>query len=341
MRQMATVRRIDAIKPIPNADAIECAVIGGWRVVIKKGEYQPGDLAIYCEIDSWIPNPLAPFLSKKEPKEYNGVKGERLRTVRLRGQLSQGLLLPLTVLQSDGSWVEGVTIDDGTDVTDVLGIQKWEAPIPAQLAGQVRGNFPAAISKTDQERVQNIRLEDYLGDTYEVTEKLHGASCTFYLDKGGEFHVCSRNLDLKPDENNSYWKAAYQLDIEAKMRKEGLFGFAIQGELCGHGINGNNYKLTLNFYTFDVFVEGLGYMLPEQRYALIDRLGIPHVPMIVRNLNLKEVLNTKEKILQFAEGYTSIPMLADKCLREGFVFKSMTQDKSFKAVSNSWLLKHE
>ena len=88
MRKMATVRRIDAINPIPDADSIECAVIGGWKVVTKKGEYKPGDLAVYCEIDSWIPNELAPFLSKGEPKEYNGIKGERLRTVRLCKQLS-------------------------------------------------------------------------------------------------------------------------------------------------------------------------------------------------------------------------------------------------------------
>lgn len=337
---MATVRRIDAIQPIPNADAIECAVIGGWKVVVKKGEYQPGDLAIYCEIDSWIPNELAPFLSKKEPKEFNGVKGDRLRTVRLRGQLSQGLLLPLTVLKNDGAWIAGVTVDDGTDVSDVLGIQKWEAPIPAQLAGQVRGNFPSAIPKTDQERVQNINLNEYLEDTYEVTEKLHGASCTFYLDKEGEFHVCSRNLDLKPDPNNAYWKAAYKLNIETKMREASLFGHAIQGELCGEGINGNNYSLLLSFYVFDVFVEGHGYMLPEQRYALVHQMEIEHVPLIVRNLNLNNILDTKEKILQFAEGYSVLPT-AQKCLREGYVFKSMTQDKSFKAVSNSWLLKYE
>ena len=106
-------------------------------------------------------------------------------------------------------------------------------------------------------------------------------------------------------------------------------------------INGNNYNLVLNFYAFDVFVEGVGYLLPEQRYALINRMDIPHVPAIVRNLSLRDALNTKEKILRFAEGYTSIPMVEDKCLREGFVFKSMTQAKSFKAVSNSWLLRYE
>ena len=116
MRKMATVRVIDSILPIPDADSIECAVIGGWKVVTKKGEYQPGDLAVYCEIDSWIPHELAPFLSKGEPKEYNGVKGERLRTVRLRKQLSQGLLLPYSILGMIGS--------EGDDVSEFLNIQK-------------------------------------------------------------------------------------------------------------------------------------------------------------------------------------------------------------------------
>lgn len=96
MRKLASIRRISEVRPIANADAIECAVVDGWTVVIKRGELQPGDLAVYFEIDSFIPYELAPFLSKgREPREFNGVKGERLRTVKLRGQLSQGLLLPL------------------------------------------------------------------------------------------------------------------------------------------------------------------------------------------------------------------------------------------------------
>jgi RNA ligase (TIGR02306 family) len=96
MRKMATIRKIDDIRPIEGADAIECAVVGGWQVVVKKGEYNVGDLAVYLEIDSFVPHELAPFLSKgQEPREFNGVKGERLRTVKLRGVTSQGLLLPL------------------------------------------------------------------------------------------------------------------------------------------------------------------------------------------------------------------------------------------------------
>ena len=94
-RKLASIREITEIRPIPDADAIECAIVGGgWPVVVKRGDFSPGDLAVYFEIDSWIPHKLAPFLSKgKKPREYNGVKGERLRSVRLRGALSQGLLL--------------------------------------------------------------------------------------------------------------------------------------------------------------------------------------------------------------------------------------------------------
>ena len=105
MRKMATIRRIDDIKPIPNADAIEVATVGGWRVVVKRGEFQPGDLAVYCEIDSFIPTTIAPFLTKPghSPKTFEGVEGERLRTIRLRGQLSQGLLISVGRVEGAGT----------------------------------------------------------------------------------------------------------------------------------------------------------------------------------------------------------------------------------------------
>ena len=99
-RKMATIRRIDAVQEIEGADKIEVAVVGGWKVVVKKGEFKKGELAVYLEIDSWVPTEVAPFLTKagNKPKEYNGVKGERLRTVKLKKQISQGLLLPISVL---------------------------------------------------------------------------------------------------------------------------------------------------------------------------------------------------------------------------------------------------
>lgn len=179
MRKLATIRRIDEIRPIPEADAIECAVVGGWTVVVRKGEFKVGDLAIYIEIDSWVPHTIAPFLSKgHEPREYEGVIGERLKTAKLRGQISQGLLLPVEqeyihdeddvdyeelafIISKPGKLNEAtgivesstfIRVSEGQDVSEFLGIIKWDAPIPAQLAGQVKGNFPGFIRKTDQER---------------------------------------------------------------------------------------------------------------------------------------------------------------------------------------------
>ena len=127
-RKLATIRVINNLKPIPNADLIEVAVIDGWEVVIKKGEFNVGDLCVYFEIDSWIPHELAPFLSKgKEPREYKGVKGERLKTIKLKGQISQGLVLQReSVLTHD---YENPT--EGTDVTEYLNILKWEREVPA------------------------------------------------------------------------------------------------------------------------------------------------------------------------------------------------------------------
>ena len=326
---MATVRVIDSILPIPDADSIECAVIGGWKVVTKKGEYQPGDLAIYCEIDSWIPHELAPFLSKGEPKEYNGIKGERLRTVRLRKQLSQGLLLPYSILGKIGS--------EGDDVSELLSIQKWEAPVNPQLAGQVKGNFPSQIPKTDQERVQNLKreLESYDSVLFEVTEKMEGSSMTCYLIDG-EFGVCSRNMDLKRDENNTFWKVAIEEDIEQKLRAYGADNFAIQGELIGPGIQGNIYKLiSHHFKVFDVYdIQEGYYLLPEDRKTFVDAIGLKHVPVLGTHLLVNPDIDS---ILLSAEGASALNLKQE---REGVVYKSMNSQFSFKAISNKYLLKN-
>lgn len=325
-RKLASVQKIAEIKPIEGADRIVAYRINGWWVVDSKDKYEVGDYVVFCEVDSWIPHELAPFLSKgKEPREFEGVKGERLKTVRLRGQISQGLILPIP----DGF----IKLED-TDCTDVLGIRKWERPIPAQLRGLIKGNFPSEIPKTDQQRVQNIKIEEYVGPSYEVTEKLHGSSMTCFLDKNGEFHVCSRNLDLKFDENNAYWKAAINFNVEGKMRAAGLAGVAIQGELCGAGINGNNYNLGLDWFVFDVYVVGEGYMAPKQRRTLINSLGLKHVPVVGVDSQLTQDI---PELLEMANGKSYIA----ECLREGFVYKSEDGSKSFKVISNEWLCRYE
>lgn len=354
-RKLASIKEITEIRPIPDADAIECAIVGGgWPVVVKKGEFQVGDLAIYCEIDSWIPHELAPFLSKgKEPREYNGVKGERLRTVKLRGQVSQGLLLPVDtrygpphqVIGKDGG---AYVADEGRDFTEILGIQKWEAPIPACLAGQVRGNFPSFIPKTDQERCQNLAreiFEDHKADSYEVTIKLDGSSCTIYV-KDGDIGVCSRNLNLTETESNSFWKAARAqgiLDALTRFHEETGRNIALQGELIGEGIQGNQEKIQgQRFYLFDAFdIDAQVHLKPAERLALLKDFlisygaDLTHVPVLEMDFNLCESFSGVDGLLAFADG----PSLNATVKREGLVFKSCNSDFTFKAISNQWLLK--
>ena len=337
MRKLATIRKINNILPIEGADAIELAVVDGWKVVVKKNEYKVGDLATYLEIDSWVPTELAPFLSKgKEPREFNGVKGERLRTIKLRGQISQGLLLSVDVLRGKIADEDFKYLGDceGMDVTELLNINKWEKTIPPKLAGLVKGNFPTAIPKTDQERVQNLvkNIENAQGTIFEVTEKLEGSSMTCYLING-EFGVCSRNLDLKRDENNAFWQTAIKLNIEEKMRGLKYDNFAIQGELIGPGIQGNIYNLTeTDFQIFDVYDINLGeYLKPNLRIGIVSNLELKHVPI----LETFKLSGTVDDLLQKAEGKS---FLNPNQEREGIVFKENGGGFTFKAVSNKYLM---
>lgn len=336
-RKLARIAQITDIVPIPNADAIECAVVeNGWNVVVKKGDYKINDLAIYCEVDSWIPHELAPFLSKgQEPREYNGVRGERLRTAKLRGTISQGLLLPIDLT---------FFRDPGTDVTQTLGIQKYEPPIPACLSGEVIGPFPSFIPKTDQERCQNLYNEifsEHYEEHYEVTIKLDGTSCTIYY-KDGEIGVCGRNWELKETDNNTLWKCAHQQGIIGGLQILGR-NLAIQGEVIGEGIQKNQEKLKgQKFFVYDIYdIDAGRYLSAHQRYSVLHEvLGYSdnHVPILVVGKVLKDNnFHTIEDLLEYADG----PSLNPQAKREGLVFKSTDSQFTFKAISNKWLLKNE
>lgn len=350
MRKLASIRRIADIQPIKDADAIEVATIDGWKVVVKKGEYSVGDLAVYIEIDSWVPNALAPFLSKgQEPREYNGVRGERLRTVKLRGQVSQGLLLQKTVLDGFGThyvnvdgnvperWVTNdykvAELIEGYDLTEYLGIQKWEAPISPQLAGQVRGVFPTSlIPKTDQERIQNCfpEIEAKGAVTYEVTMKLDGTSCTIFRWEG-ELRVCSRNLELKVnDENKDNTLVAMALKHDNQIPD----GVAFQGEVMGPGIQGNREGFTEHkFFVFDIFdIQKHEYLSPIERRRFCNMVQLEHVPMYDA---AKFAPRSVEEGLALADG----PSITHK-IREGLVWKcNKDPGFSFKTISNQFLLK--
>ncbi len=358
-RKLASIRRVSAIQPIEGADAIEIAVVDGWKVVTKKGEYTPGSLCIYCEIDSFLPiKEEFEFLRKSSYKKMGDQEGFRLRTIKLRGQVSQGLLLPLTTFQPFGyrlspnllnenyaiepdrvavSPSDMIELSEGSDVTDVLGIVKYEPPIPAELAGKVKGNFPSFLRKTDEERVQNITQEygEYCYTSkhqFYVTEKLDGSSSTFYFNNG-EFGVCSRNLELLETEGNTFWKVARELDLENKLRNYGI-NVSLQGELIGEGIQGNPYKLkgqTVKFFNaFDIDKQermSLGGFL-----KIMDDLDLDFVPFLDMNFLLPRSI---DGMLEYAEGKSKLNYETE---REGVVVRSMDTKISFKAISNKFLL---
>ena len=229
MRKLASIQTIRALTPIEGADAIETAAVLGWQLVVKKGEFSVGDKAVYCEIVCLMPD--------KPEFEFLKPRGMRVRTIRLRGQISQGICFPLSILPADAP------TEEDTDVTELLGIIKHEPPIPACLSGIMKGNFPSFIPKTDETRVQVLQsvLNRYAGEPCFVTEKLDGSSATYFINND-EFGVCSRNMQLEENAENSFWKIANTLEIESKLRTIGK-NIALQGELVGEGIQGNKLKL--------------------------------------------------------------------------------------------------
>ena len=340
-RVMARVVRIDSINPIEGADQIEVAQIGGWKVVVKKGEYTAGSLAVYAEVDSFIPHTIAPFLTKpgQFPKVYNEVEGQRLRTIKLRGQISQGLLLPMSVRGSDGL-VVGALFTEGDDVTEFLGVQKWEPPQEFRAAN-AKGSFPYFIPKTDCERVQNMsrQVQQWAEDevVFQKSEKLDGSSMTLFY-KDGEVGCCSRNLELKDDGTSTFWETAKAGKLVEKLIAFGK-NIALQGELIGGQIQGNSYKITgFKFFLYDIYdIDKQEYLRPEVVEQFAAAHGISHVPIIGYVTLPKE--DTVQALLLDADGKSAVGCNPK---REGFVYKS-TKDTSIsvKCISNNWLLDNE
>lgn len=350
-RKLASLQIISGIQPIEGADAIELAIVNGWKVVVAKNVgHKVGDMVVYCEIDSFLPiREEFEFLRKSSYKKMGDQEGFRLKTIKLRGQVSQGLILPMSIF-GDFSW----TAYEGLDVTERLGIVKYEPPMPAQLAGQAKGYFPSFLRKTDEERIQNL-AKDYdrlRENTYYVTEKLDGSSATFYY-KDGTFGVCSRNLELaepapfvegqtvmcpdgveRPVQENTFWKVAREMKIRESLEKLGR-NIAIQGELIGEGIQGNPYKIkghTLRLYNIFDIDEQEYFGLPLFLATAEHSLNIPTVPVLDMNFTLPETI---DELLKYADGKS---VLNDKTDREGLVIRTLDRKVSFKAISNIFLL---
>ena len=333
-RKLATIRKVSNITPILGADKIECIQVDGWQVVCNKGDFKIGDMGAYFEVDCFLPiEERFEFLRKNcYKKMVDGGEGHRLRTVRLRKCLSQGLLMPLS------QFPELQDVVEGQDVTNLLGVKLYEPPIPAQLHGEALGNFPYFIPKTDQERIQNLPeyFDLYKDVEFEITEKLDGTSCTFYYNEG-HFGVCSRNLELKESDSNVYWKIAGALDLESKLSKVGIYPIAIQGEIIGEGIQGNPYKVKgQRFYCYDI------YNIAEQRYfanwkarKIANECEIDYVPRL-------EVATTilNNSLLFLLDMACFQSLLNVEVMAEGIVCKAQYIESrmSFKVINNEYLL---
>ena len=334
-RKLASVRKISDLSPIEGADKIELATIDGWKVVVAKDvNHKVGDLIVYCEVDSFLPiREDFEFLRKSSYKKMaDGSEGFRLKTIKLRGQISQGLIVPLDVLLTHG--VSSDDVFEGLDVTGTLGIIKYEPPVPAQLAGQVKGLFPSFLKKTDEERIQNLTKEyqRYTLEKFYVTEKLDGSSVTYYV-KDGVFGVCSRNLDLLEDENNTMWKFAITTGLREKMIGLGK-NIAVQGEIIGEGIQGNPYKRigqTVKIFNgFDI--DKYDYLSLSDLLDLTNVLELKTVPILDLSFTLPDTI---DELLLTAEGKSILNL---KTEREGLVIRSHDRKISFKVISNKFLL---
>jgi RNA ligase (TIGR02306 family) len=331
MRKLASVRVITRIAPIPDADRIEVAQVDNWNVVVNKGVHYVGEKVIYCEIDSFLPiRPEFEFLRKSSYRKLaDETEGFRLRTVKLRGQISQGLILPYSVLKGE--------YEIGEDVSEVLGIVKYEPPIPAELAGQVKGLFPAFIQKTDEERIQNLteNYEEYRKFKFFASEKVDGTSGTFYI-YDGEFGVCSRNLELLRTEGNTYWRLVDAYRLDEKLRQLGR-NLAIQGEVVGEGIQKNKYKLKgQKLLVYNIFdIDKYEYLPKNEMVEITKSLELDVVPTIFEEFELPQTI---EEILKIAEDKSR---LNPETEREGLVWVSINSPTriSFKTISNKFLLK--
>ena len=340
MRKLASIQKIISIDPHPNADTLEIAKVLGWHVIIKKGEFKSGDEIVYIEVDSVLPKkPEFEFLSK-----YN----YRVKTIKLRGVISQGIVFPKSIIGKDIM----NNYHEGDDVTDLLNIIKYEPPISANLTGEVLGKFPSFIPKTDEDRItSNPELfYVYKDNPGYITEKVDGSSVTYYMHEG-KFGMCSRNLELKYDlvnKNNIIYKYAVENNIEERLKNfctKNKIDIAIQGEMLGEKIQGNKYKLKGNkFLVFSVYnITAHKYFPFIEMIKLLDDLKMDLVPLIP---NPKEKFKSIDEMIEFVKTLKSklnseIPVegIVWRSLQEGFTYLTTTNRLSFKVINPEFLLK--
>ncbi|MDR3012028.1 MAG: hypothetical protein LBU70_02310 [Chitinispirillales bacterium] len=333
MRTLATIQRVKKISAIPESDFLEIAHIMGWQCVVKKGEFREGELGVYFEVDSFLPvDPRYEFLRNSSYRENpdNG-EGFRIRTVKLRGQLSQGLILPLP------SFPEFEGFNEGDDITENLGVKKWYVPETSTAGGVIIGDRPHGMPTSDEIRIQSATdlIERLSGKPYYITTKMDGTSGTaYYID--GKVGCCSRNKEIKDEPDALYWLPVYKYGLKEKLAALGK-NIILIGEICGPGIQKNKLRLpAIEWYVFDIIDMDAGHCIPYDKICEIcTTLGVAVVPLEERGESFTYSL---EELLEKAKGKYLSGL--DK---EGIVVRDAERPKliSFKVLNNDALLKEK
>lgn len=381
-RALAYIVTIDEIKPIPNYDRVEHARVGGWWIIVRKGQFNVGDKALYIETDSLVPSDDKRF-DFLESKHY------KVKTIKMCKVYSQGLLMPLS------EFPELKDKEVHEDVTKLLGIKYYVAEDNARKAktnpnakynnmcarnkelakkkwwkwlmkriwgrkllfvffGSKNDNpkeFPTWIKKTDEDRIENCMymLDDK--EPYVVTEKIDGTSTTVFLDltkRKPDFGVCSRNvrqMDMNAENfhsknagGNVYWEMAIHYNMEDALKKianeRNAERVVLQGETYGESLQSNPYKIKgRDFAAFNLIIDGVRLGSLEAR-DILAKYDIPFVPIV----NNYYILPNQDMFEDFKQSADGMSVINKKCKREGFVYRSLDGQKSFKNVSRKYLL---
>lgn len=363
-RKLASVQKVKAIRPIEGADRIEVVQVLNWDCVAQKGLYDVGDLVIYFEIDSLLPDiPMLEWLKKSAWSQK--LNKYRISTHKFRNQISQGLIIPIRDLtemynQINGTSLSSIDYDEGDDLTGLLKIEKYEPPVSNGPLGEIVSH-EWYVPKTDEERIQ-VCAENVLPEYMKIDQnewyasvKLDGTSCTAGLFED-TFLIGGRNQWYKGP--NMYTETVKKYgDIETKAREyleaTGVY-VVFQGELCGPGIQSNKLGLKeKEWFIFNIFVSTTGKMDSYEKLDLIgmlgmcERFGLKHVPLVNAEDKFdfkatNSIDETVENLLKYVDNFKYRTYFEDASpnqIAEGLVFRMNDMTNSFKVISNKFLLK--
>lgn len=379
MRNLASIQKIISLEQIPGKDKIELATVLGWHVIVEKSKYKVGDLVIYCEVDSILPElPEFEFLRARcSSKKYQGF---RIRTLKFGQTISQGIVFPTSILTSHTSR----KIEEGMDVTDYLKITKydpeaWSMEKETHKRGRImvwfmkwawfrwiwrkmtwndkpkKAAWPEFISKTDETRIQAVPsvVEEYRNVHVYATEKMDGQSSSFAIDADGSLIVCSRNLWLKTETDSNWWKVARKynmLEVLKSIKKQFNLDVILQGEICGPGIQQNKYGFTEPmFFLFSITDRATGKYVPFSIFmGIAEFIKLTTVPILGVYFQLSTIGETVDALVEYSKGES---VMAKGVKREGVVIRSVTGEPynvrgigtnfSFKVINPEFLLKYE